>query len=215
MGAKLFTVLAALSLLLSLTAAALMVRSFWVFEYLAWTRIDDDRLTEAHDSFSLHKGYLRVTSSREHWFEKQRFDAQRRWNPSIVPGWRHNAQPAGGVSYRRFGERAGEHEILGVGYKREPIDEEFSTGWFQKVVLPPWLLLLPGLVLPALWLRGWWRRRFARRPGLCARCGYDLRATPGRCPECGAGARDRADDVPGRDSDTIVSPSAAAGFGRC
>jgi len=62
---------------------------------------------------------------------------------------------------------------------RGALRPEFHVG----VSLPHWfmILLLAGMSL-ACW------RVSRRRPvpnGLCPSCGYDLRATPNRCPECG------------------------------
>jgi hypothetical protein len=48
-------------------------------------------------------------------------------------------------------------------------------------------VMLPAAAVTLLWIgirgREWYRRR--HRPGFCAKCGYDLRASAGRCPECG------------------------------
>lgn len=54
--------------------------------------------------------------------------------------------------------------------------------------LPAWALVLMLIMLPVFRLIAVTRRRHRIPPGHCLRCGYDLRASSGRCPECGLDA---------------------------
>ena len=56
---------------------------------------------------------------------------------------------------------------------------------FIETMIPWWAITLMAAGLPAIWLRRWRKRRATVRAGCCVICGYDLRATPDRCPECG------------------------------
>ena len=76
------------------------------------------------------------------------------------------------------GFRAGRH---GVGAAS-------PGGRSHWVILPFWPLALVSAPLPAVWLRRHLtalRARRRRARGLCASCGYDMRSSPSRCPECG------------------------------
>jgi hypothetical protein len=71
-------------------------------------------------------------------------------------------------------------------------DVVFERHYFgdgHTIEVPWWALATAMSVLPALWMLRRLRRASVARErgnaGLCPSCGYDLRATPGRCPECG------------------------------
>jgi hypothetical protein len=83
----------------------------------------------------------------------------------------------------------------------DPADVQIGRGSFRylritsrgmrrwNLVLPLWCLAGVAAAMPAVRLARRWRRR--RPPGLCVTCGYDLRDTPDRCPECGICVTDR------------------------
>jgi ribosomal protein L37E len=69
--------------------------------------------------------------------------------------------------------------------KAVPLVPWLNSPPYNAVVLPYWFVIL---LLAGPW---WWLAlrpllaRLRTQPGTCRRCGYDLRATPHRCPECG------------------------------
>ena len=73
-------------------------------------------------------------------------------------------------------------QIRSGSFQLQPRLPLFDTGPPVTTIMPFWpFLLVSGVPAALLFVRR--RNRFA--PGCCKTCGYDLRASVRRCPECG------------------------------
>jgi hypothetical protein len=170
----------AVSLLLCIATTLLWVRNRSVSDNLSL--IDRPtvsiRLTSGRDG-------PRFIAIRRHSFAGNPYRGRDTWQIWTRPrraGW--PADQRFGRSWRGFGYERRTKRIFWTG------GEPPITGYFtmeRYVLLAPWwpFLLLPAL-LPFLAAARRLRGRFRTRAGRCRRCGYDLRATPDRCPECGS-----------------------------
>jgi hypothetical protein len=198
----LFAVVAALSLLLSVAVCVLWVRGRIGFDEIEWgyDRWLPDRSAannQVHLSSDNRRLWLYVGCGHAPPF-----------NGQLVYGYYLNADRSGGRPRLTF-----DHTTYGAEwrfYRRDP--DAGTTGfgplrWHVhgrsrptdgddyrsiRIGVSHWLAALILLVPPALWLNRFRHARHSRRAralGLCPACGYDLRATPQRCPECGTEPR--------------------------
>lgn len=115
-------------------------------------------------------------------------------------GWHHEHWPLANAKMTKdlgVRNRAGtELWFAGFGYTtrhrfpttvEQSIDPARVRG-YRGVVVPSWFLTIVFTVIPAVTMVKLIRSFRRQRVGLCAVCGYDLRASPDRCPECGTAA---------------------------
>lgn len=186
MKRRLFTILSALSLVLCATILFLWVRSYWVAEGWSWS--DGVRVPTAGYQIAWRKVLVshrgRVCFMMDRSFGspaafRRRLDAK-------------EAAYARGFHYASTRSPGAWWEWLGFEYRTHngyPVIASVAIGppvqLTRMWLAPHWAAVVLTIPWPTWWLAGRGRRRYRLRHGLCLQCGYDLRATPERCPECG------------------------------
>lgn len=179
----LFTTAFALSLLLWVGVLGLWMRSYWVTDVLhGGVATNGDIRTLVSE-----RGRLRWIKSTSPLMTVVHANGTELPNRVVSPPT--NWEIGGGGAFRIISRRfvpglARRDTVTPASYSwaspgRRRIGREYELAYW----LPATILALPVLV--SSWRRLRHRRRFQEHDGLCSRCGYDLRATPNRCPECG------------------------------
>ena len=164
---RLLSSASALSLVLCLTTLALWVGSYSVAEQVAATRACRYTVGVSGGQLTVEKSICQAIYTGED-------------GPALVPvdysvSWRFTLHPPPP-------NINGEGDPDWGGAPSRPNVETRAVLFTVPVWLVTACLALPPL---ALFLGRLWKRS-RRSEGHCAKCGYDMRATPNRCPECGS-----------------------------
>jgi hypothetical protein len=159
-----FSIVALFSLLLCLGVSVIWVRSYRVGD--TWLWYDPPPAGVCSNYLRLGRGYVQYV-----W-----------WDVSMMTGLNRIAgyyrdDPAN--LERLDGQRGKTHfAFASLRYDRQPPE------WIIAQLHLAWPFALTAIP-PVLWIIAWRRHRRRARSSLCRVCGYDLRASPDRCPECG------------------------------
>ena len=180
---RLINVVAALTLLLCVVGVALWVRSYWVWSTLhrEWESAASDRVYIYLCDLNMACGFVQAEMQ---WEEHP---------PYMVEGFERRLEwgEHGGPSTDLFhGPTYWKWRAFGFAYAENQVGQEAVINRIQRraILLPLWGAVFVASLPPAVWLIRRLRSRRRRGTTLCTRCGYDLHATPGRCPECGTPA---------------------------
>ena len=166
MKRRLLDLIALVSLLLCVAFAAL-----WVQSWRSPKSVKDQwQVAEKPGRITAYTAYSQWGRIQISWGEGQ-------YLPAVLTGYFRHADWKPDLSHP--------WRWLGVYVERE---RPGAPARFRYFSVPHGLLVALTIVLPA-WraarLIDDRRRRTRLAAGLCRRCGYDLRASPERCPECG------------------------------
>lgn len=188
----------------SLLLACLWIRSYWQLDELCWNATDQTWL-------SSNNGWIQCTIRKDSASEYSKFTEERLWLPA--DNLYRDGSPAdadqlqwtipplqGGLLIGSF-TRPEEADAIDIErYTPDVLHQWFvfraktfdsnTASKIQTYEVRSWsvvvALAIPSAIQIASASRLAIQRRRRKRNGHCLKCGYDLRATPGRCPECGA-----------------------------
>jgi hypothetical protein len=180
-----FYVANVLALAICVAAVALWVRSYRASDFLVWTAYaaDEPRVTQREIVVSRGRAMFIFTDRRPEFGTGVRHLPFQWWT---LPG------ESVTISYARRDERfqpSPPHSAV-AGFEFVRLGYGTDEWNYHRVVSfsgPLPVLALLGALFPAISLARCFqaRRRIGTLEVCCPACGYDLRATPDKCPECG------------------------------